>query len=192
VLSRLLFGTTLVLVGACEGKRRSDAAPNPAPAPAAPVADPAPPPAGAARPATLESEPAPPPPNLTGKPELVKAGSGEVAPLVKLAADRARAERRRLLVYVGASWCEPCTRFKDALQAGKLDASFPGLRFLEFDMDVDQRRLTTAGYSSRFIPIFAIPGPDGRAAALMQGGIKGPGAVDNLTSRLQQLLAQNP
>ena len=186
-----LFPHTLLALGlllplACQGKGRSDDA---RPAPTDPGPDPQ---VDAAKPRPTPREPALPPGNLSGTPDLVKAGPGDVAPQVKAAAEQARSENRRLLVYVGASWCEPCTRFKDALEAGTLDPVLPGLRFMEFDMDVDQQRLSDAGYSSRYIPIFAIPGPDGRSGALMQGGIKGKGAVDNLTGRLRQLLAQNP
>ncbi len=96
----------------------------------------------------------------------------------------------RLVVYVGASWCEPCVAFHDALLAGQLDADLPGVRFLEFDLDRDKARLEADGYTSRFVPLFALPGPDGRASGRqIQGGVKGAGAAANLVLRLQPLLA---
>jgi thiol-disulfide isomerase/thioredoxin len=94
-------------------------------------------------------------------------------------------------VYVGASWCEPCVAFHDALVAGQLDAELAGVRFLEFDLDRDQARLAADGYQSRYVPLFALPGPDGRASGKqIQGGVKGSGAADNLVRRLQPLLAE--
>ena len=57
-------------------------------------------------------------------------------------------------------------------------------------MDRDQERLALAGYTSRLIPLFVRPQADGRAGPQrMEGGIKGPGAVANLSGRLRPLLA---
>jgi len=121
--------------------------------------------------------------------EWRKAGAGDVAQLVVGESDRARRDGRRLLVYEGATWCEPCKRFHHAVDEGKLDASFPGLRFLEFDADRDGERLASAGYVSRLIPLFALPGPDGRATGRqMEGSIKGDGAVGEIVPRLTALL----
>ncbi len=104
---------------------------------------------------------------------------------------RARSDQRTLVVYVGAPWCEPCVAFHEALVARELDAELPGIRFLEFNMDEDQERLALAGYSSRLIPLFVVPDEDGRAGSRrMEGGIKGPGAVANLSGRLRGLLSE--
>ena len=115
------------------------------------------------------------------RPRLVKARGGEVASFVQGEMAKAKAESRELLVYVGATWCEPCQRFHEALEAGKLDAAFPNFTFVEFDFDEQGDGLKRAGYVSRLIPLFAVPGPDGRASGRqMEGGIKGDGAVAEL------------
>jgi len=101
----------------------------------------------------------------------------------------AEADKRRLVVYVGAPWCEPCRRFHDAVKAGELNDALEGVRFLEFDHDVHQEGLKSAGYLRRFVPLFAIPDPDGSASErLHQGAIKGPGAVDFIMPHLKALL----
>jgi thiol-disulfide isomerase/thioredoxin len=124
-------------------------------------------------------------------PEFVLAPeSGDVAALVLSELDRARTDDRLLLVYVGASWCEPCQYFHHAVEDGTLDDSLAGVRLLEFDLDRDRDRLTAAGYSSRMIPLFVAPAPDGLAGPRRtEGGIKGPAAVDHLRERLVPLLA---
>ena len=129
-------------------------------------------------------------PHQAGKVEfLVAPPTGEVATIVDSEQKRAAREGRKLLVYVGATWCEPCQRFHHAAADGKLDAAFPTLRFVEFDSDRDSERLATAGYVSRFIPLFARPGSDGRASGRqIEGSVKGEGAVDEITPRLRQLL----
>jgi hypothetical protein len=134
--------------------------------------------------------PAPAPAPAARPPRLVPAPAGGTA-AEAVVAERGGAGDDLVIVYVGAAWCEPCVAFHDALAAGSLDADLPGVRFLEFDLDRDRARLEADGYTSRYVPLFAIPGPDGRAdGRLLQGGIKGPGAAANLVKRLQPLLAQ--
>ena len=148
----------------------AESAPPPAPSPA---------PQAAASPAVAGE-----PPRLVPAP-----AGGRVAEIV--AAEAATAGDAVLLVYVGAAWCEPCVAFHDALTAGQLDADLRDVRFLEFDLDRDRDRLAADGYSGRFVPLFALPGPDGRASGrLLQGGVKGAGAAANLAQRLQPLLAE--
>jgi thiol-disulfide isomerase/thioredoxin len=114
----------------------------------------------------------------------------DVAASVAAELARARAEHRPLLVYVGATWCEPCNRFHDAAAAGALDAAFPGLRLVTFDLDRDEDALARAGYHADLVPLFAEPADDGTASGRhIQGSIKGPGAVAELTPRLRTLLA---
>ena len=99
---------------------------------------------------------------------------------------------RQVLVYVGATWCEPCRHFHDAVQAGRLDATFPRLTLLEFDQDRDGDGLLRAGYTSEYVPLFMRPAPDGTATrAWIEGSIHGD-AVGELTPRLQALLASGP
>lgn len=124
-----------------------------------------------------------------GPARLVRAAPGEVAPLVVAALADARAARRRVLVYVGAPWCEPCVALHAAAARGALDAALPGLTLLEFDLDVDEERLAAAGYASKFVPLFVVPGADGRATArATEGARKGGDYVQELVPRLQALL----
>lgn len=121
--------------------------------------------------------------------EMVAAEPGDVAALVARELARATRDRRQLLVYVGATWCEPCRRFHQAAAQHKLDGAFPGLRLLEFDDDRDGARLAAAGYAGRYIPLFARPGPDGRGTGRqIEGSVKGDGAVDQIVPRLRSLL----
>ena len=61
---------------------------------------------------------------------------------------------------------------------------------LEFDADKDVPRLKAAGYSSTYIPLFALPGPDGPSSGrIIQGGIKGENAASEIAPRLKGLIA---
>jgi thiol-disulfide isomerase/thioredoxin len=136
-------------------------------------------------------QPAPATPTTSSRPpKLVKApAGGRVAEAV--VAEQATADGDLIVVYVGAAWCEPCVAFHDALVAGNFNHDLTGVRFLEYDLDRDKARLEADGYTSRYVPLFAIPGQDGRASGrALQGGIKGPGAADNILQRLRPLLAE--
>ncbi len=117
--------------------------------------------------------------------------TGAIEPWVQQQVELADAAHLRVLVYVGASWCEPCQRFHEAVQRGELNGSLNGLRFLEFDQDRDAGALKVAGYSYQYIPVLALPDPDGRNhGRMISGSIKGAKAVqENLVPRLQALLA---
>jgi hypothetical protein len=117
---------------------------------------------------------------------------GDVDAIVRDALASAAPARRRVVVYVGASWCEPCQLFHRAAEKGELDALFADVDLLVFDADRDGERLRAAAYAwKKYIPLFALPGPDGRASGRQfEGGIKGDGAVSYLTPRLQELLGQ--
>jgi hypothetical protein len=115
--------------------------------------------------------------------------TGEVAEIVLRVRGETERAHRRLLVYVGATWCEPCQYFHRAADAHALDAAFPDLTLLEFDLDRDAARLQRAGYVSQMIPLFTRPGPDGRATAQhIEGSIHGPGSVAQIEPRLRALL----
>jgi thiol-disulfide isomerase/thioredoxin len=128
-----------------------------------------------------------------GQIRFVHAAAGDVAPLVRDAMAREAAQKRRLVVYVGATWCEPCQRFHKAAEHGDLDATFPDLTLLEFDQDADGDRLKAAGYVSRLIPLFALPSADGTSSGKQaEGGVKGERAVGVIVPKLRDLLAGSP
>lgn len=120
---------------------------------------------------------------------MVRAGPGaNAATLIRTERERAKADGRDLLVYIGAKWCEPCQRFHHAAAEGKLDAEFPNLTVLEFDLDEDRDRVVAAGYASTYIPLFVVPDGDGHPTdRRVEGGIKGEGAVADLTQKLRPL-----
>jgi thiol-disulfide isomerase/thioredoxin len=124
--------------------------------------------------------------------ELVPAPPGDVAALVRAARKTARAHGRSLLVYIGATWCEPCQRFHHAAEEGKLDDTFPTMSLLVFDLDADGNRLHAALYAPGYVPYFGVPDESGRATGkALAGSIKGEGAVAQMTPRLLELVAQS-
>ena len=123
--------------------------------------------------------------------ETIKTTGDDVAEAVRREVVRAREDKRDLIVYVGAAWCEPCQYFHNAAAAGELDGAFPGLRLVEFDLDRDREALARAGYASKMIPLFALPREDGSGSGeQIEGSIKGDGAVSQITPRLKALLAK--
>jgi thiol-disulfide isomerase/thioredoxin len=114
----------------------------------------------------------------------------DVAKVVREARAREAADGRALIVYVGATWCEPCQRFHHAVERGELDDAFPALTVLAFDAERDGEALASAGYVSRLIPLFALPAASGRdSGKRIEGSVKGEEAVSEITPRLRALLA---
>lgn len=131
-------------------------------------------------------------PSSSGPRFVPGSASGDLAAAVARAIGEASRQGRTVVVYVGATWCEPCQRFHQAVEQGELAHVEPLARvtFLEFDLDRDRERLTSSAYVSKYIPLFALPGPDGRGSGKQaEGGIKGDGAVAYMVPRLTALLA---
>ena len=122
--------------------------------------------------------------------ELVDAPRAtDAAAAIALELASAARDNRHLVVYVGATWCEPCRYFHDAAVAGQLDEQLGDVRLVAFDLDRDGAALAAAGYTSEMIPLFAIPRSDGRASGdQIAGSIKGPGAVQQISPRLRALV----
>ncbi|HVH41551.1 MAG TPA: hypothetical protein VM925_04385 [Labilithrix sp.] len=96
----------------------------------------------------------------------------------------ARANGRVLVVYVGATWCEPCKRFKAEVRSGRLDEQLGKTTLLAFDVDKDGDRLGAAGYTYAFVPFVALPGADGRPADTQQASGRGGEAWRELLGKL--------
>jgi thiol-disulfide isomerase/thioredoxin len=148
-------------------------------------------PAASAEPAPRSTAVAPPLVLARGIRIVKAAADPDAAHLIRAEREKAAGDGRRLIVYVGAKWCEPCQRFHHAAERGELDDAFPDLTVLEFDLDEDRDRIVRAGYGSKLIPLFVLPGDDGRASERrFEGGVKGDGAVSNIIPRLRGLLAK--
>ena len=104
--------------------------------------------------------------------------------LVRAKRLEAKAEGRVLVVYVSATWCEPCKRLKAELDSGRLDDRLAKVTLLAFDADKDGDRLGAAGYSYRFVPYVALPGADGHPAESQQATGKGGEAWRELLGKL--------
>jgi thiol-disulfide isomerase/thioredoxin len=118
---------------------------------------------------------------------------GDVAAIMSAQRAKSKGEGRQVLLYCGASWCEPCRYFHEAVDRGELIGKVGALDLVAFDAQVDAERMLMSGYESQFIPLFAAVGPDGKATGKkLEGSVKGSGAVDDLVPRLKALLAEAP
>jgi thiol-disulfide isomerase/thioredoxin len=125
------------------------------------------------------------------KPELVAIadGTSDGPAFIKAEIERADRDGRKLVIYIGAEWCEPCQHFHKALEAGQLDKELANVRFLDFDHDKHAALLDQAACHSKLIPLFARPSANGKCSdKRTEGGIKGTGAVGHLMPRLTQIL----
>ncbi len=116
---------------------------------------------------------------------------GVVSTIMQAQLEKAKAEKRRVLLYAGAPWCEPCRYFHEAVDRGELTGKVGALDLVAFDSQMDAERMLLSNYESQFIPLFAVPGPDGKGTGKrIEGSVKGNAAVADLVPRLNELLAQ--
>lgn len=98
---------------------------------------------------------------------------------------------RPVILYVGATWCEPCVRFHDALESGALDADLANAVFLEFDFDQHGALLGASDLAceSKLVPLFSRANADGTCSGRRaEGGVKGEAAVPSIVPRVKKLL----
>ncbi len=130
------------------------------------------------------------PPGARGITRVVPQADQDVVSVIRTERLAAKSQGRVLVVYVGASWCEPCRAFRAALEAGTLDARLAGLTLLELDVDRDADRIATAGYTSKYVPFFALPNADGSPSTTrLEYAGKGSGAVDAIAAGLARWLS---
>lgn len=125
-------------------------------------------------------------------PVIDAPAQGDVASIVRDALATAASQRRKLLVYAGATWCKPCQRFHAALASGRLDTELSDVAFLKFDIDRDQDRLRADGYQSHLLPMVVVPASDGAPSGKqIEGGISDDSAVDGFVARIRRMLAES-
>jgi thiol-disulfide isomerase/thioredoxin len=108
---------------------------------------------------------------------------------VKTLASTSKQAGRKTIVYVGARWCKPCKHFVNTVNSGKLDPLLRNITFLKFDYDDDHDALKEGGYLDKFVPIFVVPGPEGRASKnRFSGTASGTKSLDSIVTRLKDLL----
>ena len=123
---------------------------------------------------------------------VVAGQDGDALSVVRTERLKAKAEGRVLVVYAGAAWCEPCKRFKNAIQTGSLDQKLAKTTLLVFDADRDTDRLAAAGYKFSFIPYVALPGTDGHPTDSAEARSKGSESWRELISKLEAWQTKGP
>ena len=116
---------------------------------------------------------------------VMAAADSDALSLVRTERLRAKADGRVLVVYAGAGWCEPCKRFKNAIQTGSLDDKLAKTTLLVFDADRDTERLAAAGYKFQYIPYVAVPGADGHPSDSAEARAKGSESWRELIGKLE-------
>lgn len=127
----------------------------------------------------------PVPPKSGGKIQVVPAAQdSDALSAIRTERLKAKADGRVLVVYVSATWCEPCKKLKEEIEAGRLDNRYGKTTLLAFDADKDVDRLGAAGYTFKFVPYVALPGADGRPAESQEATGHGKDAWKELLGNL--------
>lgn len=161
---------SLSVLGACSKNENTTVPQAPATTITAEPSHPSPIGSGPITPTTVTGAQTPTPATGTPAPAAAKLRiveppeEGDVLTIVRAQRVKAVEEKRIFVVYIGAPWCPPCVRFHDAIKSHELDEKLANYTIMQFDLDRDGQRLLAAGYGSKFIPYFVLPGPDGKKA----------------------------
>lgn len=143
-------------------------------------------------PSMAPSSAAPEAARTTGVRIVSASADTDAISLVRTERLKAKAEGRVLVVYAGATWCEPCKRFKEEVHTGHLDEKLPRVTLLAFDADRDTDRLAAAGYRFSFIPFVALPGADGHPSDTQEARGKGSNSWRELIAKLETWERKGP
>ena len=115
-----------------------------------------------------------------------------VAKAVLKEMQQATKDGKKLVVYVGARWCKPCKDFDTAAKQPDFGSEIDHIRLMKFDWDRHQTALNRANYGSQYLPLFVLPGPDGKGSKerFFGGRFKGKAGVADLKKRLAELVAK--
>jgi hypothetical protein len=133
----------------------------------------------------------PPTPGAKIKVQPAEADADAIS-TIRTARLQAKADGRVLVVYVSATWCGPCKKFKAEIEAGNLDSRLGKTTLLAFDADKDGDRLGAAGYTFKFVPFVALAGTDGHPADSQQATGEGSNAWRELLGKLDAWQAAGP
>lgn len=132
------------------------------------------------------------PANVEGIKVVTAPADGDALSTIRTKRLEAKADGRVLVVYVSATWCEPCRKLKEEIQAGRLDEKLGKTTLLAFDADKDGDRLASAGYKFGFIPFVALPGADGHPLESQEARGKGGSAWRELLGKLEEWQKRGP
>ena len=188
--------TTLAAVLALAGCGR-EVAPGPAateppaaaPVPRAPAPPAAPgPPVSAAASPPASASAAPPAPRPFALLDLAPT-QGDLLPLLRLHAGRARAQSLRPVAEFYADWCEPCRVFQRSLGDPEMVEALRGAYLVRLNMDDWYDKLRGTGFVVPSIPSFYRLGPEGRPAGRsLDGGRWGRATPARMAEALRAFL----
>lgn len=159
-------GLTVLLASGCDSKAPTEASPEPS------------------RSSSMTAEKAS---------SWMKIGSGGEALESKLKAEVGKAAERRQkpVLYIGATWCEPCSALKKYKSDPRMAEAFQGTYVIELDLDdwkVDE--LKALGFRAGVVPVFHVLGADGRASGpTIDGGAWGDNIPENMAPPLKKFFS---
>jgi thiol-disulfide isomerase/thioredoxin len=123
-------------------------------------------------PPTASAAPPAPPPPPAPKVTLVELAptQGDLGPLLRDEARRAKDKGLVPLVEFYADWCAPCRVLQENLRAPEIATALAGAYLVKLNLDDWHDKLKGTGFAPRTIPSFYVFGGDGRPTGKMLDG----------------------
>lgn len=97
---------------------------------------------------------------------------GDLTPLLRDEAKRARDKGLIAVIEFYADWCAPCRVFQQNLRAPEIAAALARMYLVKLNLDDWHDKLRGTGFAPRTIPSFYFFGADGRPTGKMLDGDK--------------------
>jgi thiol-disulfide isomerase/thioredoxin len=118
-------------------------------------------------PSASVSAPAPPPPRFTQR-ELATT-EGDLPPLLKSEAERAKQRGLTTIAYFYADWCPPCKTFQKNMAAQEIVDALDGVHLVKLNLDDWHDKLPGTGFTPRKIPAFYLVTEAGKPGKMIDG-----------------------
>lgn len=122
--------------------------------------------------------------------ELEPASTG-LAALLAGHAQRAGEQGLAPVLYVGASWCQPCKLLEQHRDDPQVARALRGTYTIELDFDDwTVAELSASGYEMQAVPVFFAIGADGKAAGPRLDGGPWIGSAEQIAAAFERFLHQ--
>jgi hypothetical protein len=100
----------------------------------------------------------------------LKPADGALPVLLSGELAKAKAQKLKPIVYIGATWCAPCVAIQKNLADPLMIDAFQGTYVIHLDLDAWDKALTAAGFKNDAVPVFFRVDEAGKPQGKIDGG----------------------
>lgn len=115
----------------------------------------------------------------------LKPAEGALPVLLSGELAKAKAQKLKPIVYIGATWCAPCVAIGKSLGDPLMVDAFQGTYVIHLDLDAWDKALGQAGFRTDAVPVFFQVDDAGKPVKKVDGGAWGADIPANMAPALK-------